>query len=109
MLGAYGVDRREQRDKNGAADGEMEEDAEGIGLHNAEVGGAGREMKLPGAGGKGRDHGEHAEPADGFAVGGARQHRIDHHDEDAGDGEDDFGKDTGELHLFDLPVVRWTG
>ncbi len=87
----------------------MEEDAEGIGLHDAEVRGAGREMKLPCAGGEGGDHGEHAEPADRFAVGGARQERIDQHDEDAGDGEDDFGKDTRELHLFDLPVVRSTG
>ena len=81
VFGWHGVDGSQQGDEHGAADEQVEEDAEGIGLHDAEVGGAGRKMKLPGAGGKGSQHGEHAEPADGFAAGGARQQRIDQHDE----------------------------
>ena len=55
----HGVERDEQRSENDAADEDVEEDAEGIGLDDAEVGGAGRELKLPEAGGESGEHAKH--------------------------------------------------
>ena len=100
------IDGSQQSDEHGTADQQMKEDAEGIGLQDAEVGGAGREAKLPGAGGECRQHGQDAEPSDTLAARGARQERIDQHDEDAGDGEDDLGKDAVDgidLHVIGPP------
>ena len=96
----HGIDRGEQSDEHGTADEQVEEDAEGVGLHDAVVGGAGREVKLPRAGCKGCHHGQDAEPASGFAACGARQQGIDQHDEDAGEGKDDLGEDACELHGY---------
>ena len=42
----HGVERDEQSDENDAADQDMEEDAEGIGLDQAAVGGSGSERQL---------------------------------------------------------------
>ena len=91
----------------------MEEDAEGIGLHGAVERGSRGQTQLPYAGDQSGDHARQREEADRLASHPGRHHGLDEHDEDAGDGEQQFRQnairpnDWGHLvHCFTAMCTR---
>ena len=87
------VERAEQRGDDDGGDEQVEEDAEGVDLDVAAEGGVWAVMKLIVAGEHRRRRSEDGEPAEGLAAGAGLEHRLDEHDEDAGDGEDVLGRE----------------
>ena len=90
----------------------MEEDAEGIRLHHAVIGCAGGELKLLQARKQRSDNSRYGQPAERLSACGPRHQRLDQHDDNADERENDFGQDAEEtlclVHRFSatlLPVV----
>ncbi len=92
-----GVENDEERSQNDAGDEDVEEDAEGVGADDAIVGGAGRQLRLPEAGGQSGERGENGEPAERFAARGFGHHRVSKHHDDAAESEKDFRSDAREI------------
>ena len=95
------VERAEQRDEDDGGDEEMEEDGEGVDLDGAVEGGDGAVASMSGAGTRlatpAASGAEDGEPAEGLAGVAGGEEGLGQHDEDAGDGEDEFGEEGEDV------------
>ena len=87
----------------------VEEDGEGVDLDGVGEGVERAEMNLIPAGDQSADGAGDGDPAERLAAGAGRKAGLGQHDEDAGEGEDEFGKEgqdvSGHL-LLGLSVGR---
>ena len=91
------VERAEEGDEDDGGDEDVEEDREGVDLDGSREGAGGAEAELEPAGDAGGDGGEDREPAEGLAGGAGLEDGLGEHDEDAGEGEDEFGEEGEEI------------
>jgi hypothetical protein len=82
------IERRKQRGHHHGADQQVEEDAEAIDLNRSAERAEGAEPNLKPADAAGNNRGRDGQPAQRFAAGARLQHRLNQHDQHAGDGED---------------------
>ena len=75
----------------------LEEDGEGVDLDRPVEGEDGTEAELVPAGGGGEGGAEDGEPAERAAGGAGLEDGLEHHDENADEGEEDLGKEGEDV------------
>ena len=91
------VEREQEGYEDDATDEDVEEDGEGAGFDGGEEAGSLRQGELPEAGPEGERGSDGGDPAERTARPRGRERGVEQHDGDAGEGEDDLGKDAVDV------------